>query len=100
ATRELALELGDALLLLAQLGEQLLELAARLALASLQQLGEVGEQLLLAPHLGDGPLPRRGLDPAHAGGNPGFAIESEESDVAGARHVRAAAQLRREISHP
>src|SRR5262249_60196913 len=100
AARELALQLGDALLLFAQLGEELLELAARLALAGPEQLREVGQERLVSPHPGDGALPGRCLDAAHAGGDPALAVEAEETDIAGARHVRATAQLGGELAHP
>ena len=39
------------------------------------------------------------LDAAHAGGDAAFAQDLEEADVPGARHVRAAAQLHRELTH-
>ena len=48
-------------------------------------------------------LARHRLDSAHAGGHAGFADDVKQSDIARAAHMRAAAQLGREIAdrqHP
>ena len=57
AAGELALQLGDALLLLAQVPEQLLELAARVVLAGRQQLDQLAQHALLATHVDERPAP-------------------------------------------
>ena len=49
---------------------------------------------------GHGALAGEGLDPAHAGRDGRFGNNLDQANVAGARHMRAAAQLDRKIPQP
>ena len=58
-------------------------------------LGEIGQELVLAAGLLEGGLAGQRLDPAHAGGDGTLAGDAEEGDVAGAADMGAAAELDR-----
>ena len=63
----------------------------------LQQLGDAMQRLLLAAHELVRAGPGHRLDAAHAGRDAGLAHDLEEADLRRVAHVRAAAQLHREV---
>src|SRR5438105_412907 len=65
--RELPLELGNALLELALLREELLELRGRLLLGAAQERGDLAQQRLVATDRVERTLAGRRLEPPHAG---------------------------------
>ena len=81
-------------------GAQLLaDIVARAA----HERGEFAQQVIIRFDLQHGGCARDRLDAAHAGGDAAFAHDLEEADIAGARDVRAAAELGREVpetEHP
>src|SRR6185437_13066707 len=74
-----------------QLRDARLELGDR----RLQKLRGVRERRLLLLHVVERALAGDRLDAANAGGDAAFRHDLEESDVAGARDVRSAAELAR-----
>src|ERR1700730_17392109 len=80
-----------------------LELLAHLVLQVLARAAHEGCQVLqqgiVLFDVVERSLARERLDAAHAGGDAALAHDLEKPDVPGALHVRAAAQLHRELAH-
>src|SRR5438094_3302693 len=97
--RELPLELGNALLELALLREELLELRRRLLLGAAQERGDLAQQRLVAADRVERALAGRRLEPPYAGRHAALAAHLEEADVARTCDVRAAAELDGVLAH-
>jgi hypothetical protein len=93
ARSQLALERGDLLLQRAHLLEQPRPARRHLGRRGLERAGHAAEACLQRLQVGQRVVAGDGLDAAHAGGDAAFGHDLEQADVAGALHVRAAAQL-------
>src|SRR6185437_13914915 len=80
--------------------EQALEALDRGIVARSQMAADGFKNSLAAANRLKRSLTCRGLDSAHARGDAGFRLEFEKPYIAGAAHVRTAAQFDREIAHP
>ena len=95
AKRDLPLGIGQlALELLALLDQRLHALDHVVGLGA-QHARQLAHAAILLGQIGARALGRQRLDAAHAGRARALADDAHEADVAGARHVRAAAQLHR-----
>ena len=93
AKRKLALRLGKLLLELPPLIENRGEPVDHLVGRYLEQLGRLAHALILLGEVASRALPGQRLDAADAGGDGAFANDLEETDIAGAVHMGAAAEL-------
>ena len=97
-TARLALGVGKIAFELAALGLQRFDAAEHLGNRSLELVGQsLGDGGLLQQVAPRG-LPGQGLDAPDAGGDARLRYDLEQGDVAGARHMGAAAQLDRIVA--
>src|SRR5690606_1598553 len=100
AGRELRLELLHLALERAAALDQLLDFVDDLVATSAHEPGDAAQQPLVRGDEVERALPGHGLDAPNTGRNPALGGDLEQADVARAPHVRAAAQLGREVAEP
>src|SRR5208282_1346660 len=100
ARRQLLFHRAQLLLQLLLARQQFFEPLDRRTVARTQLRAYLFENLLALANRLERALPRHRLDSPHSRGDSRFRLELENADIAGARDVRAAAQLDRKIAHP
>src|SRR5690606_21950981 len=80
--------------------DQLRDLVDDLFAAAAHEPGDAPEQALVRRDEIERALPRHGLDAPDARCNAALGDDLEETDIARAAHVRAAAELGREVAEP
>ena len=96
---ELVLELAVFLFELADALERIGDLGLHVVARAAHQAGDFFHQLIGVLDVVERAFGGDGFDAAHARGHAALADDLEHADVAGARDVRAAAQLHRELAH-